>query len=158
MHRKIYLYSTFFLALTAMPSLAQAQNSKQEHCREFTQKIIVDGEEVDGFGTACKNGDDGAWRIISQAKTREAKTIDKAIVKKEPAKKVVILKKKYYKPNHRYAYSHHHDFVDKDYYNYKRVRHHYGHRNFYHGKHRGFSRHHYYKHGHRGRNFTKKFY
>ena len=32
-------------------------------CREFQQTIIVGGEEVQGYGTACRQPD-GAWKIV----------------------------------------------------------------------------------------------
>ena len=32
-------------------------------CREFTQTVVVDGEEEDTTGTACKQSD-GSWQIV----------------------------------------------------------------------------------------------
>jgi surface antigen len=40
------------------------QNAGGEPCREFQQKIVVGGEEVQGYGTACRQPD-GTWRIVS---------------------------------------------------------------------------------------------
>jgi surface antigen len=33
-------------------------------CREFTQRIVVDGEEVAAYGTACRQPD-GSWKIVN---------------------------------------------------------------------------------------------
>lgn len=124
MHRRTFLYSTLLVALTAVPSIAQAQSATQEHCREFTQPITIDGEEVQGFGTACKSGENDDWKIVSQAKPREAKS-EQVIVKEHSAPQVVILKKKQY-PRYgynNYGYSRHNHFVDKHYY-YKNAKYH----------------------------------
>ena len=38
--------------------------SKSDYCREYTRKIIIDGEESTAYGTACLQ-EDGRWRIIN---------------------------------------------------------------------------------------------
>lgn len=40
------------------------QNDQGQYCREFQQTIIVGGDEVDGYGTACRQPD-GSWKIVS---------------------------------------------------------------------------------------------
>lgn len=40
------------------------QNGVGQPCREFTQTIIVAGEEQQGYGTACRQPD-GSWQIVS---------------------------------------------------------------------------------------------
>ena len=37
---------------------------KPAYCREYTKKILVDGQETRAYGTACLQ-DDGSWRIIN---------------------------------------------------------------------------------------------
>jgi len=34
------------------------------NCREFTQTVEVDGQQQNGYGTACRQAD-GSWRIVS---------------------------------------------------------------------------------------------
>lgn len=38
------------------------KNADGRYCREFQQTITVDGEEVKGYGTACRQPD-GSWEI-----------------------------------------------------------------------------------------------
>lgn len=40
------------------------RTSDGRYCREFQQTITVDGEEVRGYGTACRQPD-GSWEITS---------------------------------------------------------------------------------------------
>ncbi|MFQ5348065.1 MAG: RT0821/Lpp0805 family surface protein [Rhodothalassiaceae bacterium] len=40
------------------------QTAEGQYCREFTQTIIVGGEEAEGYGTACRQPD-GSWKIVS---------------------------------------------------------------------------------------------
>lgn len=42
-------------------------NRQSQQCREFTQTITVGGEQVEGYGTACRQPD-GAWKIIETAR------------------------------------------------------------------------------------------
>ncbi len=39
------------------------QNPEGQYCREFTQTITVGGEQVEGYGTACRQPD-GSWKIV----------------------------------------------------------------------------------------------
>jgi len=41
------------------------ENESGQPCREFQQTIIVNGEEVDGYGTACRQAD-GSWKIVNE--------------------------------------------------------------------------------------------
>jgi len=41
------------------------ENADGRPCREFTQTIVIDGEEVQGHGTACRQPD-GTWKIVSE--------------------------------------------------------------------------------------------
>ena len=36
-----------------------------QYCREFRQTIVVGGDEVEGYGTACRQAD-GSWKIVSR--------------------------------------------------------------------------------------------
>ena len=38
------------------------QTAEGRYCREYTQKIIVGGEEQEAYGTACRQPD-GTWKI-----------------------------------------------------------------------------------------------
>ena len=60
-------------ALTAISTSAHA-SSYNEYCREFTQKIIVNGRTQTGYGTSClrPNGD---WEIVREAEIEEPQTI-----------------------------------------------------------------------------------
>ena len=40
------------------------KNTQGQYCREFTQTIVVGGEEHEGYGTACRQPD-GTWKIVS---------------------------------------------------------------------------------------------
>ncbi len=44
---------------------APYQNPNGQYCREFTQTIVVGGQQQQGYGTACRQGD-GSWQIVSQ--------------------------------------------------------------------------------------------
>ena len=44
---------------------APYQNSNGQYCREFTQTIVVGGQQQQGYGTACRQSD-GTWQIVSQ--------------------------------------------------------------------------------------------
>ena len=45
------------------PNAAYLANDN-EYCREYTQTIVIGGESVEGYGTACRQPD-GSWKIIS---------------------------------------------------------------------------------------------
>ncbi|RMF16633.1 MAG: glycine zipper 2TM domain-containing protein [Alphaproteobacteria bacterium] len=45
------------------------QNEEGRYCREFTQKIFVGGQEVTGYGTACRQPD-GSWKIVDTRPSR----------------------------------------------------------------------------------------
>ena len=40
------------------------QTAEGQYCREFRQTIVVGGDEVEGYGTACRQAD-GSWKIVS---------------------------------------------------------------------------------------------
>jgi surface antigen len=40
------------------------QNEEGQNCREYVTTIIIDGEEEEGYGTACRQPD-GTWMIVS---------------------------------------------------------------------------------------------
>ncbi|MEM9877688.1 MAG: RT0821/Lpp0805 family surface protein [Pseudomonadota bacterium] len=40
------------------------QTTAGQFCREYQQRIFVGGQQVEGYGTACRQPD-GAWKIIS---------------------------------------------------------------------------------------------
>jgi surface antigen len=42
----------------------EGENESGRYCREFRQKIIVDGREQTGYGTACQQPD-GSWKIVN---------------------------------------------------------------------------------------------
>jgi len=44
---------------------AYTQNANGQYCREFTQTIMVGGQQQQGYGTACRQSD-GTWQIVSQ--------------------------------------------------------------------------------------------
>lgn len=48
---------------TVTPQAAY-QTAQGQYCREFQQEITVGGDQVDGYGTACRQPD-GSWKIIS---------------------------------------------------------------------------------------------
>ncbi len=39
-------------------------NRNNRYCREFTQKIYIDGKQQNGYGTACRQPD-GFWQIMN---------------------------------------------------------------------------------------------
>lgn len=41
----------------------QGESFDRSYCREFTDTIVIDGEEQDIHGTACRQAD-GRWRIV----------------------------------------------------------------------------------------------
>lgn len=36
-----------------------------QYCREFQTEVTVDGQQQNGYGTACRQ-EDGSWKIVSQ--------------------------------------------------------------------------------------------
>jgi surface antigen len=40
------------------------QNSQGQYCREFTQNVTIDGQQHQGYGTACRQPD-GTWKIVN---------------------------------------------------------------------------------------------
>lgn len=38
--------------------------SNGQYCREYQQKVVVDGKEQNAYGTACRQPD-GSWKIVS---------------------------------------------------------------------------------------------
>ncbi|MGQ0658326.1 MAG: RT0821/Lpp0805 family surface protein [Chromatiales bacterium] len=40
------------------------QEADGTNCREFTQAVEVDGQQQNGYGTACRQAD-GSWKIVS---------------------------------------------------------------------------------------------
>jgi len=40
------------------------QTAEGQYCREYQQEITVGGEQVEGYGTACRQPD-GSWKIVS---------------------------------------------------------------------------------------------
>lgn len=66
-----------FLVMTLGVGLlvASAPNPAQAHdreCRRFTEKIYVDGNYVDSYGTTCQQAD-GSWREVEQDDDDDAK-------------------------------------------------------------------------------------
>ncbi len=155
MTKKTFIYSGILAMLVVMPTNAQSQDVNDRQFREFTQTIIIDGKEVQGYGTAYRDSNDGAWRIISQAKPREVKS-DRVIVKEHVSPKVVILKKKQY-PRYGYnhhGYSRHNSFFDR--HHYKKTRYH-NRARFNHGFH-GKRHHGYHKQSHyKAKHYGKKY-
>lgn len=39
------------------------ENEYGQYCREYTQKIVIDGKSQQGHGTACRQ-DDGTWELV----------------------------------------------------------------------------------------------
>jgi len=115
MFKKIIFYSTFCLVISGFTPAANAANG-EKHCREFTQKIIIDGQEVDGFGKACKSNKDDDWEIVSEAKPHKLKNI-----KNKPSR-VVVVKKRYY-PKHKRKNVFGHGYYDEEYDYYDKRRH-----------------------------------
>lgn len=54
--------------VTFPPGAAQAGSPRPQTCREFQQKILIDGKEQSAYGTACRQPD-GSWRVVSPATT-----------------------------------------------------------------------------------------
>lgn len=46
------------------PTETYYDNHQRKYCREYTQKIVVGGQQEEGFGKACLQPD-GSWKIIS---------------------------------------------------------------------------------------------
>jgi surface antigen len=49
------------------------QNEQGQNCREYVTTITVDGQEVQGYGTACRQPD-GTWMIVSGESPAEGGT------------------------------------------------------------------------------------
>lgn len=43
----------------------EGQSESGKYCREYRQRIIVDGREQAGYGTACQQPD-GSWKIVNE--------------------------------------------------------------------------------------------
>lgn len=39
------------------------KNAEGQYCRQYTQRIVIDGKNKQGRGTACR-ADDGTWNIV----------------------------------------------------------------------------------------------
>ena len=50
----------------AVTPVREGSSESGRYCREFRQKIIVDGREQTGYGTACQQPD-GSWKIVNQS-------------------------------------------------------------------------------------------
>ncbi len=61
MKRSILTLIALSLGFGALPMAAQASNG---YCREYQQKIRIDGRWVQGYGTACLQPD-GSWHAVS---------------------------------------------------------------------------------------------
>ena len=48
----------------AVTPVREGKSESGRYCREFRQKIIVDGREQTGYGTACQQPD-GSWKIVN---------------------------------------------------------------------------------------------
>ena len=60
----------YYVPVQPQPRVAQQSyaqpppQAKSEYCREYSRKIMIDGEESMAFGTACLQ-EDGRWRIVN---------------------------------------------------------------------------------------------
>lgn len=50
------------------------QNEDGQYCREYVTTIFIDGEEQQGYGTACRQPD-GNWKIVSEDSSVEHRTV-----------------------------------------------------------------------------------
>jgi len=57
---------TYYYPPPGMPSPyagGPAGMQPQGHCREFTQRVTIDGQPTDAVGTMCQQPD-GTWRLM----------------------------------------------------------------------------------------------
>jgi len=81
------------------------QNAVGQPCREFTQSILIAGEEQHGYGTACRQPD-GSWQIVSdqRAATQIQAGQPSVIYVREAAVRYVPYPYAY-RPYYRYGYA-----------------------------------------------------
>jgi surface antigen len=50
------------------------QSSSGRYCREYQQTVIINGEQHEAYGTACRQGD-GSWQIVAPGQPVEVKQV-----------------------------------------------------------------------------------
>ena len=75
--------ATLGVATMAMGMFAavDGHTKPRKYCREYTTHIMIDGERVKSYGTACRQRD-GSWELVSAHTQKHHPVIRKAKVRK----------------------------------------------------------------------------